>query len=128
MIWLAVALGGAIGAMLRYAVSQGAHLWLRDAAAVGTWSASAATLTVNALGSLCIGALLAWTQRHGISSPLPMAFLSVGLLGGFTTFSAFSREALEMMFAGRIGLAFAYAFVSVALSLGLAGLGYALVR
>lgn len=104
----AVALGGALGAVARYlvsmAVSSGSGL------GVGfPW----ATLTINLTGSLGIG--LAW----GSWSHLPWfqewgrAFLVVGVLGGFTTFSAFSLEGLMLINAGRWSAAVAYAMASV---------------
>ncbi|MYH15751.1 MAG: fluoride efflux transporter CrcB [Gammaproteobacteria bacterium] len=105
---VAVALGGALGAVARYLVSVA----VSSAPGVGVgfpW----ATLTINLTGSLGIG--LAW----GSWSHLPWfqdwgrAFLVVGVLGGFTTFSAFSLEGLMLINAGRWSAAVAYAMASV---------------
>ena len=105
---LAVALGGALGAVARHLASVA----VSSAPGIGAgfpW----ATLTINLTGSLGIG--LAW----GSWSHLPWfqdwgrAFLVVGVLGGFTTFSAFSLEGLMLINAGRWSAAAAYAIASV---------------
>lgn len=104
----AVALGGALGAVARYLVSV-AFSSTPGLGAGFPW----ATLTINLTGSLGIG--LAW----GSWSHLPWfqdwgrAFLVVGVLGGFTTFSAFSLESLMLINAGRWSAAIAYAMASV---------------
>jgi len=90
--FLFVAAGGAIGAVMRYGVAQ---LAARLTEAPGTY----ATLVVNVAGSFCLGLLMAWLvsrsdsgAHHGL-----FLFLAVGLLGGFTTFSAFSLETVHML-------------------------------
>lgn len=101
---LAVALGGATGAVLRYATSFmiGAHHLF-------PW----ATLAINIAGSFAIGLLWGgyghteWFQSWG------RMLLVVGLLGGFTTFSAFSLETLTLLHGGRWFNAFAYVLASV---------------
>ncbi len=105
-----VALGGAFGAWLRYLAGWG---WTR---AIGPVAASAfpwATLSVNLLGSLAMGLLAGWLARHGSAGESWRLLLGVGLLGGFTTFSAFSLELANMAQRGAFGLALAYALVSV---------------
>jgi len=106
MNWLLVALGGACGATLRYGVS----LLLQRASSGFPY----ATLAVNALGCAAAGVALALYERSGTAAPARL-FLSVGLLGGFTTFSAFGVETLALQRDGRSGAAFA----NVALNLGL---------
>lgn len=103
-VW--VALGGACGALLRYSVS----LLLQRAA----FGFPYATLAVNALGCAAAGVALAIFEREGSSSQARL-FVSVGLLGGFTTFSAFGVETLALQRDGRSAAAFA----NVALNLGL---------
>ena len=93
-----VALGGAAGALLRWGVVQGAGFAL-------------GTLAVNVAGSFAIG--LVWVILPERMQPL----LMVGLLGGFTTFSAFSLDTLRLIEGGRAGSALAYAGASVILSL-----------
>ncbi|MCY3641708.1 MAG: fluoride efflux transporter CrcB [Gammaproteobacteria bacterium] len=104
----AVALGGALGAVARYLVSV-TFSSAPGLSADFPW----ATLTINLTGSLGIG--LAW----GSWSHLPWfqdwgrVFLVVGVLGGFTTFSAFSMESLMLINAGRWSAAIGYAMASV---------------
>ena len=96
---LAIALGGAIGASLRH----GAGVWLG-----AVW----ATLAVNVVGSFLMGVLVGSGAADGWR-----LFLGVGLLGGFTTFSAFSLDAVQLLEAGRTGAAGLYIAGSVGLSL-----------
>ena len=97
-----VALGGALGAVLRY----GAGLVVAF-----PWG----TLAVNVAGSFLIGLVWVICTARGAQAVLP--FLMTGVLGGFTTFSAFSLDALRLVEAGRIGTAGGYVLGSVALSL-----------
>lgn len=98
-----VALGGALGAWLRFGVG---HL-------VGIGALPYATLTVNVLGSLAMGLLAGWLGWIGQSGEPWRMLLGVGLLGGFTTFSAFSLELAAMINRGQMALACGYALVSV---------------
>lgn len=122
---LYVAAGGAVGAWARYSVGV---LWTR---ALGPIAASAfpwATLTVNLVGSFAMGLLAGWLARHGSHGEGWRLLLGVGLLGGFTTFSAFSLEVASMATRGALGTAALYAAVSLAG--GIAGLfvGLAVMR
>jgi CrcB protein len=108
-----VAAGGAAGSVLRYLVSLGA---LRAFGPGFPWG----TLAVNVAGSVVIGALaVVLTGPRAGLSPLLMA----GFLGGFTTFSTFSLDALRLWQGGQAGLAAAYVAGSVALALGGVALG-----
>ena len=71
------------------------------------------TLAVNVLGSFAAGALVAWLSADASSNSIARPFLLVGVLGGFTTFSAFSVETLALLQAGRIATAIGYALASV---------------
>jgi CrcB protein len=121
--YLLVFLGAGFGGSLRHAVN------LACARAFGTgfpWG----TLTVNVVGSFVMGALAAWLAfkaGEGWSQPLRL-FLTTGILGGFTTFSAFSLDAVLLWERGDAGTAFAYVAVSVLLSVGGLIGGLALVR
>lgn len=106
---LLVALGGAAGSAARFGVGLALPFPL-------------ATAAINILGSLLIG--LVWTTLDPRWHPLVM----VGLLGGFTTFSAFSLETLRLAEAGRIGTALVYVGGSVILSLVACWLGITLGR
>jgi fluoride exporter len=106
-----IALGGALGSMLRYLM----------VAAIG---APGGTLVVNVLGSFAIGILfIALDARTGWQF-----FLMTGLLGGFTTFSAFSLDTLKLIEAGQHVQALGYVLGSVTLSLVAVVLGVALAR
>jgi CrcB protein len=115
---LSVAAGGAVGAWLRFVAGR----------LIGANPFPYATLTVNVLGSLAMGLLAGWLARHGESGEPWRLLLGVGVLGGFTTFSAFSLELALMIERGAMAQAATY----VALSLlgGVGGLfaGLALAR
>jgi CrcB protein len=115
MVW--VALGGAIGATGRYAVVH----W-----AVARWGAAfpLGTFAVNVTGSLAIGFLAALLDTR-LADPAFRLFLITGVLGGYTTFSAFSLETLALITAERWLAALGYVSGSVLLSLAAAALGYA---
>ncbi|WP_308916846.1 fluoride efflux transporter CrcB [Jannaschia sp. LMIT008] len=113
-----VALGGAIGSALRFGI--GATLTRPGQAfPVGV-------LTVNVLGSLLMGSFATWFASRGGASWQP--FVLTGLLGGFTTFSAFSLEAWTLWERGQGGLAASYVGASVTLSLAALALGVWLAR
>lgn len=115
---LYVALGGGGGAWLRYAVGR----------AIGVTGFPWPTLSVNVAGSLAMGLLAGWLARHGSGGESWRLLLGVGLLGGFTTFSAFSLEIALMIERGEVATAALYIAVSIAA--GVAGLfaGLALMR
>ena len=122
---LYVALGGGVGAWLRYLTGLA---WTR---AIGPVAASAfpwATLSVNVLGSLAMGLLAGWLARHGQGGEQWRLLLGVGVLGGLTTFSAFSLELVTLAERGNLGGAALHAVLSLAG--GVAGLvgGLALAR
>lgn len=121
MQWLAIALGGAVGAVLRYAVSTGIYQWWGRNFPYGT-------LVVNVLGSLIMGLLFVLLVERLAVAPSTRAFWLVGLLGAFTTFSTFSLETLNLMQAGEMGRAAANVLVSVVLCIGAAGIGMVVGR
>ena len=109
MIWL-VAAGSALGGVLRFLMVPWAQRFFANGFPGGT-------LTVNILGSLVIGLVLRLAGEQGVLTPEARVFLTVGVCGGFTTFSAFSAESVELMQSGQWGRAGAYVLASVALCL-----------
>lgn len=120
-ILLSVAFGGALGATGRYLVGH----WATISFGAGfPWG----TLIVNVVGSVLIAILAFAMIERGDSGPLMRAFAITGVLGGFTTFSAFSLDALSLLERGDAGLAAAYVLASVLLSVGGCMLGFVIVR
>lgn len=117
--FLSVAAGGAIGASARYAVSI-----LFSAGTRFPWP----TLLVNVLGCFIAGLLVAGVLHKFPAGSSAQLFLLTGLLGGFTTFSAFSVETLRLAEAGQPGLAGINVLVNVLGSLLAAGCGWWLAR
>lgn len=118
---LLVALGGAIGAGCRHLVGVYS---LRAFGPGYPWG----TFIVNVLGSAVIGALVELiARRFGASTELRL-FVVTGFLGGFTTFSSFSLDAVNMIERGDLGLAVLYMGASVVLSVTALFGGLALVR
>jgi CrcB protein len=118
---LFVALGGALGSVARYGVN------VATARAFGfgfPWG----TLTVNVVGGLVMGLLAAVFALKAEAPPEVKLFLMTGVLGGFTTFSAFSLDAVVLWERGQPGIAAAYVAASVALSIGALFAGLALGR
>ena len=105
---LIIAAGGAIGASLRHLVGLAA---LRMLGAAFPWG----TLAVNIVGSFIMGVFIEWLARRagGASHELRL-FIATGVLGGFTTFSAFSLDVATLWERGASGLAVAYVALSVA--------------
>ena len=118
---LAVAAGGAIGASARYLLVGGLDHWLGAGFPMGT-------LAVNALGSFTLGVLIEVTALVWSPAPELRALLVVGVLGSFTTVSAFSLDALVLFERGASGLAGLYLAASVTLSLAGIYAGMRLLR
>jgi len=119
---LLVALGGATGSVARYATGLAMTRWLGSGFPFGT-------LTVNIVGGLAMGALMGLLSgRMGAEPERLRILIGVGFLGGFTTFSAFSLEAVRMIERRDLGLAFSYVIVSVAVSISAVFLGLILAR
>ena len=117
---MAVGAGSFIGGVGRYLVS----LAMKGIGKGFPW----ATLSVNLLGCLLIGLLWGLLSRNATESTSGGLFLTVGLCGGFTTFSTFSKEALTMLQAGQIGGFATYVIVSVIAGIALVALGYLLMK
>jgi CrcB protein len=121
MSYLIVFFGGGLGASLRHAINVGC------ARACGTYFPYG-TFVINITGSIVMGLIAGYLAFKGEASQPWRLFLMTGILGGYTTFSAFSLDTILLYERGDIGLAALYVFGSVVLSiLGLVA-GLALVR
>ncbi len=119
---LLVFVGGGTGALARFWVGTLALRWLGSAWPFGTF-------TVNVVGGLLMGMLAGWlAHRGGANQDHYRVLLGVGVLGGFTTFSAFSLETALMIEKRAYGQAVSYAAASVLLSVGALFIGLLLAR
>jgi len=110
MHWLAVAVGGALGAMARYAVS----IWVFN---YSSDKFPYATLSVNVLGSFMMGILFVIIVERAALPAEMRSLLMVGFLGAFTTFSTFSLDALSLWQNGHLFVALVYVLATVVLCL-----------
>lgn len=111
---LLVGLGGAIGSMLRYSAS------LVINSKYFPWP----TFAVNIIGSLIIGIVFAMSIKDETFLSNWKLFLATGICGGFTTFSAFTLENMELLQSGKTVVAFIYIALSIVLGIAAAFLGY----
>ena len=117
---LAVGAGSFVGGAARYLVSLG----MKGIGKGFPW----ATLAVNLVGCLMIGLLWGLLSRNAAENTSWGLFLTVGLCGGFTTFSTFSKEALAMLQSGQIWGFACYIAISVLAGIALVALGYYIGR
>lgn len=113
-----IALGGGAGAALRYAV---------DLAVSSRWRRTfpLATFLINLSGSLALGLLVGWFYASDVGPgwSLPVSVIGTGLLGGYTTFSTASYDAVRLARNGDLGMALAYAVGTMLATVGVAVLG-----
>jgi len=117
----AIAIGGAVGSVMRFLLSTTAHSWLGRDFPYGT-------LVVNILGSLAMGVLFVLMVERVADSGLWRAAILIGVLGGFTTFSSFSIETLNLIEQGAMTKAAANVVASVTLCLGATWIGMLIGR
>ncbi len=117
-----VFLGGGIGSALRYGVGRAALAWIGP-------NFPAGTMAVNIIGCFAMGVLAEWLALHdtGMSQGAKL-FLTTGILGGFTTFSAFALDTVALWQRGNSTVAIAYTLGSLVLSIGGLLAGMALLR
>lgn len=120
---LLVAAGGAIGSVARYGLGVAAGRWAPNVGwPVGTFAA-------NVVGGLLMGLLVGWLAfRGGAQQEAVRLFAAVGVLGGFTTFSSYSLEAVQMIERRQIGLAAAYVVGSVVFAIAAVFVGLTIAR
>ncbi len=116
---LVVALGGGIGACLRYLIGL---IPLKE-----PFTFPVKTLFINLLGCFLIGLIAAIAAKTTSLSPRTVLFIKTGLCGGFTTFSTFALETETLLKTGHIGLAVLYVALSVVVGVGLAFAGQLVV-
>lgn len=117
---LAIGTGSFIGGVSRYLLSRFVQERFLSAFPFGT-------MAVNLLGCLLIGLVYGWSERGGMSQEWRL-FLATGILGGFTTFSAFSNETVGMLRDGQFGYAGLYIGASVVLGIGATILGIVITK
>lgn len=118
MGWIYIAVGGALGTLLRFGVTG----WVQDLTAGGfPWG----TVVVNVLGSLLLGFAVVWLEAAATSAEVRQ-FATIGLLGAFTTFSTFSYEAVALLREGNSWAAGGYLAGSVVAGLVGVLIGFAL--
>jgi len=118
---LSIGIGGFTGSILRYVLGS---LIAKNAPSGFPF----ATLIINIAGALCIGLLAGYFDNRPMASEHWKSFLTIGLCGGFTTFSAFSAENMQLLRLGQYQLALMYIFSSVLLCLLATFLGSWLAR
>ena len=112
-----VGLGSFVGGALRYLIST----WMKNACSQGfPWG----TLMVNLVGCFLIGVLFALFSRYSSTSHPWYLLLTTGLCGGFTTFSTFANESLQMLQNSQWGGFITYVSISVIAGISLTALGY----
>ena len=116
---LVVALGGGIGACLRYLIGL---IPLKE-----PFTFPVKTLFINLLGCFVIGLIAAIVAKTTSLSPRTVLFIKTGLCGGFTTFSTFALETETLIKTGHIGIAILYVALSVVVGVGLAFAGQVVV-
>lgn len=119
---LIVGFGGALGSMARY----GAGMLAQRLAPGAAWPWG--TFAVNVIGGLLMGLVAGWLSQRGQGGNDVRLFAAVGVLGGFTTFSAFSLETALMIERRAFGLAAAYVAVSVVLAVAALFVGLMIAR
>ena len=121
MAYLIVFLGGGLGAAFRHGINMAVGRALGTAFPYGT-------LLINITGSLLMGLVAAYFAFKGDASQHWRLFLTTGILGGYTTFSAFSLDAALLYERGEVSAAAIYVVASVALSIAGLFAGFAVVR
>jgi len=115
---LLVGLGGFIGCIGRFKLTGWVLQHTPD------WRFPAGTLLVNLIGCFAVGAVSAWALKHNFVGQHTRVFLIPGILGGFTTFSAFGYETFAMLRRGESFLAVSYVLLSVVCGLALVWVGF----
>lgn len=109
--FLAVSIGSGLGGMMRFGLGRWVESWQQQVFPYGTFM-------VNLLACVISGFVIGLADQKQILSPAARQFLTVGFCGGFSTFSAFSAETLQLFQNGQVLLAVMYAVLSIVLGVG----------
>lgn len=121
MTMLAIAVGGALGSVSRYLVAVRLYNWLGIGLPFGT-------MTVNVLGSFLLGVVIALVEQRDLFSPETRSFMTIGFLGGMTTFSTFIYDGWDLSRHDDMLLALLYAVVTLVGGFAAFATGNALAR
>ena len=121
-LWFLVGLGGFVGSVTRY-LAAGAVQRLFPAMRL-----PGGTLLVNVVGCALIGVAGALVEYRGLFSSQVRVFLMIGILGGFTTFSSFGFETLELAREGQLGLGLVNVALQIGLGLAAVWIGHSIIR
>ncbi len=118
---IAIAVGGALGALFRYFLGNQISIMFGTNFA---WS----IFLINVIGSLLMGITIESFNLFSVSNEPMQKFMTIGILGAFTTFSTFSLDVINLVMENRLADAFIYIFASVILAIGFLFLGMQLVK
>ncbi|HZK01512.1 MAG TPA: fluoride efflux transporter CrcB [Anaerovoracaceae bacterium] len=117
---LLVGAGGMIGAICRYLFSL-LPIKLQNSFPINT-------LLINIIGAFCMGLIVAISKKDGDIGPQILLFLKIGICGGFTTFSTFSWEAMQLIQNGKFTVAISYMVLSTALCVSTIAIAQAIIK
>lgn len=120
-LYLIIGLGGFLGSVARYALSQTMYSY-------SLWQFPWGTFLCNVIGCLFIGIIYSLAERFAVLTSEWRLFLTVGFCGGFTTFSTFANEGFSFIRNGQWLSLSIYASLSVAVGIAMVALGYFLVK
>ncbi|MFK7106284.1 fluoride efflux transporter CrcB [Flavobacterium oreochromis] len=118
---LYIGLGGGIGSILRYLASLFLNRFITNSFPIGTF-------IINSIGCLLIGLFLGYFEKQSYDTSEFRYFLITGICGGFTTFSTFSNENIQLLQNNQTGMAFLYTFLSITIGFGMTYFGIYLMK
>lgn len=116
-----VFLGGGLGSIFRFIIQSFTPKLLSTSFPIATFS-------INVIGSLLIGLFIGYLSKNGLDNSNWKLLLVTGFCGGFTTFSSFSQENIQLIRDGQITLAFTYCILSIIVGISATALGYSIAK